>query len=334
MFQFGDSALPMAGAEVVTTVPSYETPYKMTNTGKIVGTIYQDRVSAIAGVLGDMPPLATYEIDRTHEGESLPALKGWFAPHPVLTPMLIGAALNSALSNSLQMARTLSVHMTGEIDFAGHAPLKLDGIFSGEDDTLPDLLMDTLTPLQKLFSQTDEHLTAQSLHVSFATEERMKNWTIESVRTDEREVPPGGPVHVTVELREEYGARTAQSFTVTLPESVKSGTVAIRVGGSTELNNDRLNRGIQNARTVDEMIALYNQRRLQDSVYVQAVSNAAGDVVRDQEMPALPGSVRRVMEQGNSSPASIPLPEQVWLEMSAQLPGVVHGRQEVSVAVK
>ena len=51
-------------------------------------------------------------------------------------------------------------------------------------------------------------------------------------------------------------------------------------------------------------------------------------------MPALPGSVRSVMEGNNNSVASVPLPEQVWLELSAQLPGVVHGRQEVEVAVK
>ncbi|MCE0499165.1 MAG: sporulation protein SpoOM [Methylacidiphilales bacterium] len=334
MFGFGDSALPMAGAEVVTTVPSYETPYKMTNTGAIVGTIYQDRVSAIAGVLGDPPPLATYLIERTHDGEKLPDLKGWFAPHPVLTPMLIGAALNSALSNSLQMARTLSVHMTGELEFAGHPALKLDGIFSGEDDTLPDLLTNTLTPLQKLFSQTDEHLTAKNLQVSFDTQERMQNWTIESIHTDEREVEPNGQVHVTVDLREEYGARTSQSFALTLPENIKSGTVAIRVGGSAELNDDRLTREIQNARTVDEMINLFNQRRMQDRVYVQAVSAAEGEVVRDREMPALPGSVRDVMEGSNSSETTVPLPEQVWLELSAQLPGVVHGKQEVSLAVK
>jgi hypothetical protein len=334
MFGFGDSALPMAGAEVVTTVPSYLTPYKMTNTGPIVGTIYQDRVSAIAGVLGDAPPLANYVIERTYDGDKQPDLKGSFAPHPVLTPMLIGAALDNALSNSLQMARTLSVRMTGELEFAGHPALKLDGIFSGEDDTLPDLLTNTLTPLQKLFTQTDEHLTAKSLHVSLETQERMENWTVESIYTDEREVEPSGQIHVTVDLREEYGARTSQTFALTLPENIKSGTVAIRVGGSAELNDDRLTRDIENARTVDEMINLFNQRRVQDRVYVQAVTAAAGDVVRDREMPALPGSVRSVMESGNSSQSSVPLPEQVWLELSAPLPGVVHGKQEVTVTVK
>jgi hypothetical protein len=51
-------------------------------------------------------------------------------------------------------------------------------------------------------------------------------------------------------------------------------------------------------------------------------------------MPALPGSVRSVMEGDNSSVASVPLPEQVWLVMSAQLPGAVHGQQQVQVAVK
>jgi hypothetical protein len=334
MFGFGDSQLPMAGAQVVTTVPSFESPYKLTNTGPVIGTIFQDRVSAIAGVMGDAPPLATYLIERTHEGDKLPDLKGTFAPHPLLTPMLIGTAMESALSHSLENSRALSVHMTGELTFANHAPLKLDGIFSGEDSTLPDLLANTLEPLEKLFGQTDEHIVAKNLHVTFDTQERMKNWSVESVHTDSREVEPNGQINVTVELREEFGAHTSQTFAMTLPENVKSGSVSIRVGGASELNEDRLNRDIDNARTVDQMISIYNARRLQDRVYVQAVSTASGEVVANEEMPALPGSVRSVMEGDNSSVASVHLPEQVWLEMSAQLPGVVHGHQEVQVAVR
>jgi len=334
MFGFGNSELPMAGAQIITTIPSYETPYKLSNTGPIIGTIYQDRVSAIAGVLGQAPPLATYLIERTHEGEKLPDLKGTFAPHPLLTPLLVGTAMQSALGNSLEMARTLSVHMTGELTFAHHPALKLDGIFSGEENTLPDLLASTLQPLQKLFAQRDDHLVAQNLHISFDTQERMKNWTVESIHTDAREVEPTGQIHLTVELREEYGARTSQTFALSLPENIKSGTVSLRVGSSAELDNNRLTRNIQNARTVDEMIGLFNQRRLQDRVYVQAVTTATGEVVHDREMPALPGSIRNVMEGNNNSVASVPLPEQVWLELSAQLPGVVHGHQEVQVAVK
>ena len=224
--------------------------------------------------------------------------------------------------------------MTGELTLANHPPLKLDGIFSGEDNTLPDLLADTLEPLEKLFGQTDERVTAQNLHVSFATEERMKNWSIESVHTDSREVEPNGQINVTVELREEYGAHTFQTFAVSLPENIKSGTVSIRVGGASELTQENLDREMDNARTVDEMIAVFNSRRLQDRVYVQAVSTAAGEVVENKEMPALPASVRSVMEDDNSSHTTVALPEQVWMEMSAQLPGVVHGKQEVQVAVR
>lgn len=334
MFGFGASELPMAGAQVVTTVPSFESPYKLTNTGPIIGTIFQDRISAIAGIVGSAPPLATYLIERTHEGDRLPDLKGTFAPHPVLTPMLIGTAMESALSHTLEKSRTLSVHMTGELTFANHAPLKLDGIFSGEDNTLPDLLADTLAPLEKLFGQTNEHVVAQNLHVSFDTQDRMKTWSVESVHTDSREVEANGQINVTVELREEYGARTSQTFAVNLPENIKSGTISIRVGGASELNEKGMDRDMDNAQTVDEMIQIFNSRRLQDRLYVQAVSAASGEVVANREMPALPGSVRSVMEGDNSSLASVSLPEQVWLEKSAQLPGVVHGKQEVQVAVR
>ncbi len=308
MFGFGASQLPMAGAQVVTTVPSFESPYKLTNTGPILGTIYQDRVSAIAGVIGNAPPLATYLIERTHEGDRLPDLKGSFAPHPLLTPMLIGTAMESALSHTLEKSRSLSVHMTGELTFAHHAPLKLDGIFSGEDNTLPDLLADTLAPLEKLFGQTDERIVAQNLHVSFDTQDRMQTWSVESVHTDSRDVEASGQIQVTVELREQYGSHTFQTFAVKLPENVRSGTVSIRVGGASELNEKGMSRQMDNARTVDEMITIFNPAGCRTRLYVQAVSASAGEVVENHEMPALPASVRSVMEGDNSSVASVALP--------------------------
>ena len=95
-----------------------------------------------------------------------------------------------------------------------------------------------------------------------------------------------------------------------------------------------MNREMDNAQSVDDMIQIFNARRLQDRIYVQAVSPASGEVVGNHEMPALPGSVRSVMEEANSSVSATPLPDQVWLEMSAPLPGVVHGKQEVQVAVR
>ena len=87
MFGFGASQLPMAGAQVVTTVPSYENPYKLTNTGPVIGTINQGPLLGHRrALIGSAPPLASYLIERTHEGDRLPDLKGTFAPHQLLTP--------------------------------------------------------------------------------------------------------------------------------------------------------------------------------------------------------------------------------------------------------
>jgi len=54
----GGVEMPMMSAEIVTILPSNMSSVKIANTGQIIGTVRQDRLSAIYGEIGPSPPYA------------------------------------------------------------------------------------------------------------------------------------------------------------------------------------------------------------------------------------------------------------------------------------
>jgi hypothetical protein len=334
MFGFGELEFPMATAEIITTVPSYLMPFKMSNTAQIVGTITQDRSSAIAGTVGPVPKMASYRVERTSNGKPRPVLSGEFVTHPLLSPMLVGAALESGILEHDDISRTFTLRVSGELKLAGHEPLKLGGVYAGEDIDILLALMQILRPVMTVYAQSYEVLRAESLVFKLEIDDKPKLWTIESVRADRSKCEPGDTVGITVELNPLYGERTREHFAVKLPENLKSGRFTVRVSGANSLNSAAWQRGLEAAKNVDEMIRRLNDKRPQDRLYVQVLTSAPGAVVADRDMPSLPPSVRGVMQGGNQSPDGTYLNEKVWLETDKTLPGAVNGRQEVELEFK
>src|SRR4029079_11504344 len=54
-FNFGPTAFPMTRATVYTSLPSLMSSFKIATMGEVVGTLQQDRATAIAGTLGKGP---------------------------------------------------------------------------------------------------------------------------------------------------------------------------------------------------------------------------------------------------------------------------------------
>jgi len=334
MFGYGESALPMGMAEIITTIASYERPFKMANPGPVVGTVSEDRFSAIAGKVGPLPKTGTYHVKRTYSGESRPDLDGTFAIHPLLSPIMMATVIQATLYDQPATSRMFSFTVHGDVKFTGHTPLRLDGLYSGQDADLVFALLKVVGPVQMLYAQRMELLKVESLDLSIDSNEKEKLWGIESVVADRHTCKPGDTINVQVRLREALGGVTRKDFAVKLPMGLKSGSFTVRASGSEELEEEMTRNGIEHAKDVEDMIRIYNGRRAQNVLYLQLVGKSTGKVIAGRQMPALPASVREVMESGNDSDTTMTLPEQIWQETSAELPGMVTGKQEIQVGFK
>ena len=340
MTGMGKSAWGMAPAEIITTIPSYERPYKLANVGPVTGTVVEDRLSAIAGIVGALPPMASYDIVRSFEGAPLPTLSGHFSVEPAVAPLLAASAAMGAVTLGNEAGRTLTLRATGEVEFQGLPPLRLGGVWSGEDVELAAALRELVAPLSVLYSQDWERPRPVALRLKLETSAAVHAWTVDAVRSDAPSYRPGATVGLDVTLRERYGQRVVRHVDLVLPPALKAGAFRVRVADGAALDGPELLRAVPALRDAAQLVALLNRRRDGGRLYVQVVSDAPGEIVADREMPALPPSVLSVMRApgaGTGDDAAVALRERVWAETSQEIPGgigALSGEQTLSLTIQ
>jgi SpoIVB peptidase S55 len=325
MLGVGQATWPMGTAEIITVVPSYMRPFKMANQSRIVGTITQDRLSAIYGEVGTLPVLAKYRVEREHEKKVLPVLQGELVSNRMVTPMLIGAALAGPLLNRDELNQEFSLEVQGVVKFRDLPDLTIAGRYGGEMANLMEAVFDLIRPVAVVFEQDWSTPEVTEVQLKLITREQAQVWDIEGARLLTPEVEAGNKVRCDVFLKERYGQRRTETVEMALPEGIKGGSVEVRISAAQNLDEASFFRGLRAVRNTGELIERLNQRRARDAYYVQLISGAQGEVIHQYELPALPPSVRVVMEAGNQTEGRVALAERVWAETKRPVDGVVHG---------
>jgi len=132
VLQAGTVSLPMTTAEVVVTLASPYSPFKIVNTGQTIGAFTEDRDSAIRGVLGvraHMIPLHIAVRSPTETRE----LHIEILDLPALTAQAMMVSLYESLLEANQSTSETSYHVKGSIDLDGAAPSPIDLWASASD---------------------------------------------------------------------------------------------------------------------------------------------------------------------------------------------------------
>ena len=104
IFSFGNVSMPLARAHVVTTLASAMASTKIISTGGTIGTLTQDRVTAIAGRLGDGPPMIPVDVTLVN-GAAQRQFHFEIIESPQLTPMLVAVATYNGIVRQHRIRR-------------------------------------------------------------------------------------------------------------------------------------------------------------------------------------------------------------------------------------
>jgi len=132
VLQAGTVSLPMTTAEVVVTLASPFSPFKIINTGQTIGAFTEDRDSAIRGVLGARARMIPLHI-AVHSSAGTRELHIEILDLPALTAQAMMVSLYESLLESNQSTAETSYHVRGAIDLDGAAPSPIDLWASASD---------------------------------------------------------------------------------------------------------------------------------------------------------------------------------------------------------
>ncbi|MEM9445093.1 MAG: hypothetical protein AAGA18_07045 [Verrucomicrobiota bacterium] len=336
MLGLGEVQLPMASAEILSILPSYFRPFKIANTGKMSGTITQDRTAAIAGKIGKLPEMGTYKIKRQWNGVSQETLEGGFAKHRALTPQLILMIMIQSMILGDELSDEVSLRLEGKLGFKDYPSLILDGVYSGTRSERMSALFDQGFTIMNLVNEYAYELDITSLELDVKTLEQASVWEIEKVVLDPPVIRSDQKIEAVITLRNLAGEREVQRFSFELPEHIKDGQVGIYVGGGDVLEGSEKRKGaLSLARDARDRIYSLNKQFQADHLYLRLYTNDLGARVRQRDQTGLPYSVLSVMgKNAAAKPALQPLSRKVWFDQARKIDGVIRGGKVVEAKVK
>jgi hypothetical protein len=339
LFGFGKVAMPMSRAHVLMTLASAQSSTKIISTGATIGTLIQDRQTAIMGKLGAGPSMIPLDVTLDTSAEEK---KYHFEviESPELTPTLVAAVAYNGIIGSPAYGEGPTLQLEGAIEIKGHTPVELDDLFAPADQTTPAALFAALA-VQSAFAQiySNPYEPPQIERVSLRVRARPeRQWaSIDSAWLDRGAVRPGETVAVKVLLRPYRGAPFLQEIPVTIPAQTTRGSLQLVVSDAAFLN-----RNVQSLAAssqgqlpgLEELIELINRERHNDRLYATLLQSTPTVLVEDKEMPNIPLSAINVLNQRQNPGNARLLWQSTAGEWSVAMHQVITGQHILTITVK
>jgi hypothetical protein len=340
LFGVGSVEMPMARGRVLATLSSSQDSTKIVNAGGVIGTIVEDRTTAVMGRMGAGPKMIPMELTLATPGRERKFHFG-LMNNPKLTPLLIGITTMNGLIGNPMYGEGNTLRLTGEIQIAGHSPVTIENLYSPTDAFVPDGAQITATVQNiffRIFSNPYEAAKIDRVSLRVESTPERRSAMIESAWAEKNEVQPGDELSIKVLLRPYRGAPFIQEVPIRIPPQAARGTtLRIQVSDSDTLN--RASRvftfGPQGRLSgLEQLITLLNRERRNNRVYVTLLQPTPTLLVEDKELPNAPASQVNILDQRRSAGNSLLLRESMAGEWSAPLNRVVIGLYSLTVMVK
>jgi hypothetical protein len=339
----GNVQLPMARSRVLTTISSDLASTKIVNVGGSIGTITGDHITAVTGKLGAPPAMIPLELSLSAGGAEK-KLHFEVVDHPKLTPLLVGLTTFNGLTQNSLYGEGTTLHLSGEIQLKGHAPVQIENTYAPGDTLNPDglaIALNMQSIFARLFTNNFEAAAVERIALHVESVPGHRSFNIESAWLEKGEAAPGETLRVRVLLRPYRGPAIIQEAGVRVPDQISRGTtLRILVSDADWLN--RASRGFAFAGAggpggpagLDQLIALLNRERRNDRLYIGLFAPSPTMLWDDKELPNIPLSQINIID-GRPTPGSVQvLRESLASEVSLALGGPVSGVVSLNLAVR
>jgi hypothetical protein len=338
LFGFGKVDIPMARAHVVATLASSMSSTKIMNTGGLIGSIREDRVTGVMGRVGPAPPMIPVQL-----AVETPAVTKHFhfeiMENSKLTPLLVSMVTLNGVHSSLPYNEGTTFQLKGSIDIAGHDAVHLENMFVPNDQPVPDafpIAAQVQSVFDEIYHNPYEQPHITGIHLAVRSLPNARWAMIENAWSDKKDVHPGETILVKVALRPYRGSPFLREVPITIPAQATPGTLHVLVSDAATL--DRIEQYFPfgpRARlaSLGQLIQLLNQERRNDRFYVALLQSSPTLLVQDKRLPNVPLSEINVLGQRNPGRTTV-LWQSELAERSVPMHEVITGHQYLTITVK
>lgn len=337
-YNLGPAEFPLTRAYVYTVLPSLMTSFKISSMGETIGTMQQDRATAIAGTLGKGPALVpmtvTLQSERGPGSASPRKMKYHLVNDQLFTPLLSYVALFNTLSSYERQFGATTVTVKSRAALKGLGALAVEDVFAG-DSPLLGASAAVSGPIAMVLANDIEPVTLEALDVIVTTTEAPRTVNIERVWLDDIRPRAGRTVPLKVLTRSYRGEEKITTVPIDIPANA-SGELSVLVTDGRQLNaieQRELKRSLQ-PQSVAQMLRVLNETRRNNRIYVRLLTGTPGAVVHGEAMTALPPSVLAVLESDRNGGSFTPIRSATLGEWQIAMDSAVTGSRVLTIAVE
>lgn len=304
-FNLGPIDMPMAKADVITTLASQYQPTKYGNTTAIVGALKQDRHSGVLGELGETAQMVPVTLRVRSFGDNNVVRKEKDLHFSVFvnqkwTPYLMTMTLFNSISSLNEFAEETTYRLSGKVALDGQPGVSVSTMLAANEGPAPvpnQLAGWWGDKFNRLFLNPVQIPKLKSVDATIDILPDRREAMIENAWVPASEVEAGSEVPVKVFVRPYRGDRIEKEFMLKIPAGLPKGEHRILFSDA-----DTLNR-MQTAAAASEpfidirqTVSLMNQERSNNKLYVSLVEPRPTVFYEDKTLPDLPASIMNVMQ--------------------------------------
>jgi len=300
MYNLGPTEFPMTKAEVQVVLPSLMASSKLASFGEVVGTVQQDRATAIAGRLGPGPSLIPVTITLNSDRGPSRSFSFGVVRDFTFTPLLAYLSVANVLTSYERGAGPASFAIRGTASIRSQGDIAFEDMFSG-DQPAGGAAAYIAGPLTALLKNAAESVDVDRIDLVIDASEQQRSARIERVWLDTTRPRAGREAIVNVAMRNARGEEIVRQVPIQLPANATGSLQLVVADAARTTADDRRDSRGADMQRVSQMIRSFNRARKNNRLYVRLTSPDSGAVVNGEPMTALPPSVLSVLEADRHS---------------------------------
>lgn len=332
-FGGGDVEIPMAAARVITVVRSVQQSFKMTEVGPVVGSIYQDRLTGIAGEIGREAPTikVSYEIEDVDGNETLYQAKVF--EHSRLSPLLAAIGLLESLQSNLDADEEQTLYLQTDIAVRGQPAVSYRNVAIDAAGST-QLALQLLEVVSVLSDNPFEYPQIESIRCRVRMVPTQHFSFFDEVTVVSSVPAPGESLDVDIRIRNYLGEPVHHSLSIPIPIGTKGEVLTLQIADATQVEPENFSLLRPDMDDIGDIIRQINQIRSRQNIHVRLLKQASGFQLQGDSMYDLPPSITHLFSTPKNAQYSAVLSEISLWEATLPTSGVFSGSYRLNIEIK
>ena len=329
--QSGSVDIPAARASILWTLSSWMGSNKLASVGDAVGSIHEDRVTAIVGELGAVPRMIPVSVEVDAGRPSPRRYTFDIARARVLVPLLVNITVAACLAETLDYANEATVSMTSRIDVPGGPPIVLEDALAGDAASpLPAQAAERVAGVvERIYSNPFRDVDVSGITVKLKHVPKIRAAQVDRLILPSSEIKPGTPYEFRVHLVNYRNEPSVEKVGFTLPADALPGQAVLVVGEGRAVDaavpQFSTTSRLVGARDWDSYVQRLAETPRGGRLYVRLVRGARGTTLGGEALPDLPPSVLSLLSSRRDGDRPPMMQGKIVWERVIEIEGPVSG---------